>query len=53
MAGKILWTVMNIALLSFILYVIYTDGISVPALGLLPFPLVAFYYTWFDKDEDA
>ena len=50
MAGKILWTIMNIALLVFIVYYIYNYGVSVPSLGLLPFPLVAFYTTWFHKD---
>lgn len=50
MDSKLLWTFMNIALLSFILYCIYNDGISVPSIGLLPFPLVAFYTTWKSKD---
>ena len=50
MAGKILWTIMNSALLIFLVYCIYIDGVSVPSLGLLPFPLVAFYTTWFHKD---
>lgn len=50
MASKILWTVMNMMLLIFIIYYIYNYGISVPSLGLLPFPLVAFYYTWFDNE---
>lgn len=50
MASKILWTVMHLALLIYIIYYIVNYGVSVPALGLLPFPLVAFYTTWVSKE---